>query len=132
MVLETPQTDPSSLSALIQGATAISNSAIYGTAPTKVGCLDLDPVLNTLTFRQASQSLVVVRFQGTGVVTPPTSGTTATVTLLSSTVNAAGTFGTFVYSVRAQPDETLVLDATGSTTVTASSVQVGEYQYSLA
>jgi hypothetical protein len=132
IVLSTPQTDPSSLSKRISGSAGITNALIFGTSQTSTGCLDVSVTASTITFNQSAQSLLVLSVGGTGIIAPVTSSSTATVGISGSTLNAAGTGGTFFYSVRAQPGEAVTLDMTGSTSVSLAIARLGEYQVSLA
>lgn len=131
VVLETPQTDPSSQSAKIVAQTSISKTAPFGTDPQSTGALDVTPDTATLTFNQSYQGLIVAAVLGTGLNGPTLSGT-ATVTTLAQTANAAGTGMGLQYAVRAQPGETVIFDFATSTSVTGLTARFGEYQYSLA
>jgi hypothetical protein len=131
VILETPQTEPSSLSKRIGGSGTISNAAIFGTDPALTGCLVVEAAVSTLTFLQSCQCLIDLNVAGGTVIAPVTSSSTATVGLVASVINGAATFANFTYVVRAQPDETLIFDMSGSASITASVCNVGEYQYSL-
>lgn len=132
IVLETPQTDPSAQSSKIVGGGTITAAALFGDAPVITGCLDTSVSGSVITFNQACQQLVTLRFDGTVLIAPDHSASTCAVTAIYGLVNATGLAYIRTLVIRAAPGETLSLDVSGSATVTASQLRMGDYQYSLA
>lgn len=132
VILETPQTDPSSASARVESGGSISNAAPFGDAPIITGSLDITASGNTITFNQAAQVLIVVQPVGTSLGTNVTSASTATVGAFSSVTSVGAVVQIAYYSVRAQPGETFVFDTTASSSITSCTTRLGEYQNSLA
>jgi plastocyanin len=88
---------------------------------------------NTVTFTGIGQYLFEIHFNGTGVAAPVVTGTATVVALTGdSLVNSAGTLGVFLYLVTTTvPSQTMILDATGSTTVSVAIVRAASYTAAL-
>lgn len=130
--LHTPQLDfsdsASADSVNLTGAVSVSDSSYLGTTPTYVGGLLQSSTGNTITFNQVGQFLVEANVVGTGFGANPTQTGTATVVAGVSCVNATGTLSVQSYIVTVNNrGETLILDYSGATTVTASTVRIGSY-----
>lgn len=107
------------LTGKIVGATGVAKTGVFGTSPTVSGSL-FTASATTLTFINAGKYVLNLSYTGTGLVTPTYTGT-ATVVTSSFAANSAGTnaLGYLVLSVTA-PQQTIIYDGTGSTTVTAN------------
>lgn len=132
--LMTPSLEVASnpLSAKVTAGGSVSKTAFFGSAPVVAGLLPLSVSATTLTFNSVGQYLVESSFQGTGLNDVTLTGT-ASSTLLATSTNAASTALLESFSVNVtQPGQTVIVDATGSTTVTASINRISQYQTSLA
>ncbi len=127
--LITPNTAPDPISARILSGGTVSNAAPFGDAPVKTGTLNVSASGATLTFSQVGQFMVDFYFTGTISSYTASTGTVTEQGLVAIVTNgSAGWLGVLV-KVTA-PGQTLILSSpTG--TVTASSVRIGGYTYSL-
>jgi hypothetical protein len=82
-------------------------------------------------FNSAYQGLVELNLTGTGIVNLNTGASTAAVAALAAVTLAAGTSTIQVFSVNASQGQTMVFDASGSTSVN-NNVAVRVAQYSTA
>jgi len=107
---------------------------LFGTAGASVKGLVMTASLNTLTFAEVGQYLVDLRLNGTTMVVPTTVGSTATVVAIAdSGFAAADTVAIAQYTVNVtSKNQTVVFDASGSTTVTVAYVRVSNYTVSFA
>lgn len=137
VILHTPQLDLSaqslSRSAKIVSATSITDAAIFGTAPVITGGLLVTAAASTLTFAQVGQYYIEQFLTGTGLTTPTVTAGTAIETLLVGLVDATAITAIYGLTVNiVNPGETVVLDYSASTTVTACTTRISSYAYSLA
>jgi hypothetical protein len=136
--LVTPQPSSAILnqSAKLLGNGSITKSAVLGTDPTITGSLNVTASTNTVTFASGGQFLVSYQMTGTGITgtAPTVSASTASVILL----NLDGAFATATTAsgallVNAVMGQTLVFDWSAvATTISASSLRIAPYLYSLA
>lgn len=114
----------------IVGNTSITKTAVFGTAPISTGQLYAAPAVNSLTFSQIGTYMISLRLQGT-VIGAVMSGT-ASRQRLGAIVNAAGTDSLWcdVLTVLAI-GQTYVIDASGSTTVTITTLEISPFNASL-
>jgi hypothetical protein len=121
----------------ITAATAITEAAPYGTAPTYLGGLDVVAATDgtTLTFNRVGNYLITMEVGGTGLFTtysPTATITNGTVTFIQGISNVAGNAGTYAILMWV-----VVVSARGavfdpnlepvSTTVTASVTRIATY-----
>ncbi len=131
--LITPNVAPPPLSAKVVGATAITNAAIFGTAPVITGSAPVTVTNSTITFNQAGEFIVELDLTGTTLILPTSGTSTATVVALTNEINSAATQSLSSWTVQAKlPGQALILVATGSATVTAATARISQYQVSLA
>ncbi len=123
-------------SARITAAGSVSKTALYGTAATVGGGLDVTASGNTITFNRPGQYLVEQRVTGTGLAAgtnPSLSGTAAADALseavfVNSTTN--GLLSTIVNVY--EKGQTLITDwSAAATTISAAWARVSPYLYSL-
>jgi len=141
--LFTPQFSLSTIanaySSKIVASTGVSKTAIYGTAPTLSGGLNVSAVGNTLTFNQPGQFLITHKVTGTGITAGTTVSTTGSTASVDQHMNAysgngGGTAAWYEWIVDVtEKGQTLLTDWSGIvTTATALSAQVAPYLYELA
>jgi hypothetical protein len=121
-------------SAKITSGGTVSDTAIFGSAATVSGGLDVDALDNTLTFNRVGQYLVSIDTGGTGLggVSGSNSGT-PTATVLDGMADSAATSAQFVYSITVNNrGETFIPDFSAATTVTSTVTRIGTYAASLA
>jgi hypothetical protein len=131
VVFETPQLEPSSLSASMIAETGVTNAIAFGTARTVNGCLDVSFSSNTITFNQSAQLLMSVGLTGTGLAVTSSSGGTVTPSFVSQG-GPASTAYQIIYKLKVQPGDTVIFDFSGSTTLTRTEIQFGEFEFALA
>jgi hypothetical protein len=123
--LMTPNTTPLPVSSHIASGSAVSNAAIFGTAPVVLGNLNVTATGSTLVFNTVGQYLVEIF--ATGTLTALTSNTgTATVVFANPVVgNGTNAFVVHIISVTV-PGQTMIYSGpTG--TVTATATRVASY-----
>lgn len=118
-------------SRVVNGGTT-SAAAMFGSAPTITGNALSDAATNTLTFNKVGEFLVTVSLTGTTMVAPTVGAGTATASLVVN--SPTGTTAIIaVYLVTTIADgQTLILNATGSATLSSSVTRVAAYKNSLA
>jgi len=114
--------------AFVTGVT-VSNTAIYGTAPTVQGNV-VTAAGSTLTFLVPGQYLVSVLVLGSGIISGALSGTAAGITQVASVYPASGLSGTVEVAVKiTAPNQTLTVNFSTATTVTSGQALVSLFSY---
>ncbi len=137
--LHTPQQSGSSASAggeKIVSAGSVSKTSVYGSSATVTGVSYFSAATNTLTCVVAGDYLVENNAVGTGLnaISNTLTGT-ATTTLLDGNgfqVGGGSTAGGSCFIVRATVGQTVIVDYSGATTLTALTTRITPYNYSLA
>jgi hypothetical protein len=120
---------------IIVGAGSVSDTAVYGTAPTYRGITPVTASGSVLTFNQPGYFLIVSSFVGTGLNTMvPTlvASTGSTVAAAHGIVDSTNTGALYRYQARMLSGGTLTLDASAATSVTAINTMIGEFFTSVA
>ncbi len=128
--LSIPTGENACASGKVTSGGTVSKTAVFGDAATYSGPVPVSASGSTLTFNQPGEFLVSIQFDGTGTTNPGISGGTATVGALSNSVNSTSVKTLISFRVRAQRDETVVIDASGFTTVSASATYIASASYS--
>jgi hypothetical protein len=122
---------------LVSGGGGVSATNVFGNVPALTGNLAFQYFPSAggnpayILFNQSYQGLMVVSLTGTVVVALTVSASTATITSIGSTINGSTTGLYGIYLVNANLGQTFVFDGSGSSTITASFMRIGAYQYSL-
>jgi len=108
-----------------------ANNAIFGSAVINAGIVIAQN--STLTFTQPGEYLVYFSCTGTGIIPATLSGTAPGITQVASTYNASSTEVSVSVAVSVTaPNQTLVFDFSGSSTVATGQSLVSDFSYSLA
>lgn len=109
-------------------SSSASKADVY-TGSAKTGGLAVTGANSTLTFAQTGKFMVSQFVIGTGLGTPVTSASTATIQSFNAiTINAAGTQAERVYQIEVNaPNQTFVTDWSAVTTVTSCRVAIAPY-----
>lgn len=113
---------------------AVSNASFLGATPTSAGSTIVRGAVNTLTFQTPGEYLVTVTLIGTVFAAITSAASTATVVQMNAPAPLPGTMTTanWLFRVTATvAGQTLVLDCSGSTTVTGSFTRITQYDNSL-
>ncbi len=110
----------------VVGSGSVSDTAIYGTAATVTGGLDVDAASDTLTFNRLGEFIVGIHLTGTAC-TSVVDTSTATVTEMMLAGSAASQCLHLLSVVVTEVGQTCVVDASGSTAVTASEAWIGTF-----
>lgn len=133
VTLMTPQIEGSALSGRVtSGGGGVTAATIFGNTPVITGTVDISVAGNTIKFNQAFQGLLYIRVHGVGLTGLTISGTAElilppAVVLINGAADTMNLGQTF----RADPGETVILNATTSTSITIANVRIGNYSYSL-
>nr|WPR18616.1 MAG: capsid protein [Skomarfal virus 9] len=116
---------------IVNGGTT-STVSLFGSAPVTTGTGIRSVLTNTITFSKVGQFLLSLTVTGTGLVAPTVgAGTTTSSLVVNSSTGTAALIAEYLVNVTAI-DQTLILDASGSTTVSSSVSRVAGYLNSLA
>jgi hypothetical protein len=139
--LMTPQGRPlQTFAAHITAAPAISVTKLapFGTAPVyQVGSnspITVGPLGQSYAWKESGEWVMSIKVTGTGVVTPginPSGGTVPLDTLLDSTITGGNTAGSFLFKLSSAVNDAQSLDFSGSLTISAMDVWIGEYIYAI-
>jgi len=109
-------------------ATSITKSVIFGTAATITGTPTFSVSGSTLTFNSPGYILLAYLATGTGVTSPTVTASTGAAATLVAAIVDGGSVNQVGYLVaRVLSGSTLLLDFTGSTTITAFKCDVAPY-----
>jgi hypothetical protein len=113
------------------GSKAGSAANLFSTDATVLG-LAFTLKNNTVTYPFIGKYLLELRLNGTGIAAPTFASSTASVTALTgdSVINTASTLGVSLYLVNiTSASQTVVFDATGSTTVSVAVARTAAYSF---
>lgn len=112
-------------------STGVTDTAIFGTAPTTTGTTPVSALGDVLTFDQPGYFLLTTVFIGTGlnagVSNTPTASTGATLTGIAAITNTADTNAIRLDVVRVLAGSTVTFDVSAATTVTAVTSRVSPW-----
>lgn len=132
--LSKPTLESTAPSGEIDSGGTVSKADIFGTLPTTKGPIPASGALNTITFNQPGEFLLVFEttgsgLNGTNLVPSDTSGVLS-YTGLGTLINGAATIGLVIATVIVQQGDTIVFDMSAFTTVTSFEVKVASGTYS--
>lgn len=108
-----------------------TKNSIFGSTVLMEGAFNAQN--NTITFTQPGEYLVYFACTGTGLIPATLSGTAPGITQVASTYNASSTEVSVSIAVQVTaPNQTLVLDFSGSTSVATGQSLISDFSYSLA